>query len=277
MRDWISGLAGAQYADAILLTLGALLVLALVLFGVKLVRGMNSGTFVAGGRNRRPRLAVMDATAVDTHRRLVLVRRDDVEHLVLIGGPTDVVVEQNIRVQAQAPARRPSSGPRPIDLDTDLDDLVRPAEQAPVAAPPPPPAPEPRPQPQRPQAAPPPAEPARRAPEPAPVQRAPAPARPQPQSQPQIQPSAPSAAPRPAEPRPPVMRPAQPIAARPAQPRPAPPPPPQPAADSDELDDALMSELEISMDEEEKIERKPVSLDDEMTRLLGELSGRNRR
>jgi hypothetical protein len=46
-------------------------------------------------------LAVMDATPVDSHRRLLLVRRDDVEHLILIGGPTDVVVEQNIRVAAQ--------------------------------------------------------------------------------------------------------------------------------------------------------------------------------
>jgi hypothetical protein len=38
----------------------------------------------------------MDAAAIDNQRRLVLVRRDDVEHLILIGGPTDVVVEQNI-------------------------------------------------------------------------------------------------------------------------------------------------------------------------------------
>jgi hypothetical protein len=35
---------------------------------------------------------------------LILVRRDNIEHLVLIGGPTDVVVEANI-VRA-APARQ---------------------------------------------------------------------------------------------------------------------------------------------------------------------------
>ena len=40
----------------------------------------------------------MDATAVDSHRRLAPVRRDDVEHLLLIGGPTDVVVESDIRI-----------------------------------------------------------------------------------------------------------------------------------------------------------------------------------
>ena len=42
-------------------------------------------------------------------RRLVLVRRDNVEHLLLIGGPTDVVVEPNIdrpRPQRRPPHRR---------------------------------------------------------------------------------------------------------------------------------------------------------------------------
>src|SRR6187399_3343854 len=47
-------------------------------------------------RGRMPRLAVIDAAAVDGRRRLVLVRRDNVEHLLMIGGPSDIVVEQNI-------------------------------------------------------------------------------------------------------------------------------------------------------------------------------------
>jgi flagellar protein FliO/FliZ len=47
-------------------------------------------------RGRMPRLAVIDAAAVDGRRRLVLVRRDNIEHLLMIGGPTDIVVEQNI-------------------------------------------------------------------------------------------------------------------------------------------------------------------------------------
>jgi hypothetical protein len=54
-------------------------------------------------RGRMPRLAVIDAAAVDGRRRLVLVRRDNIEHLLMIGGPTDIVVEPNI-VRA-APAR----------------------------------------------------------------------------------------------------------------------------------------------------------------------------
>ena len=48
-----------------------------------------------GNRGRMPRLAVIDAAAVDGRRRLVLVRRDNVEHLLMIGGPSDIVVEPN--------------------------------------------------------------------------------------------------------------------------------------------------------------------------------------
>lgn len=50
----------------------------------------------AAARGRQPRLAVIDAATVDARRRLVLIRRDNIEHLLMIGGPTDVVVEQNI-------------------------------------------------------------------------------------------------------------------------------------------------------------------------------------
>jgi flagellar protein FliO/FliZ len=48
-------------------------------------------------RGRPPRLGITESFAVDRQgRRLVIVRRDNVEHLVMIGGPNDVVVEANI-------------------------------------------------------------------------------------------------------------------------------------------------------------------------------------
>jgi flagellar protein FliO/FliZ len=50
----------------------------------------------ANPRSRLPRLAVIDSVGIDRRRRLVLVRRDHVEHLLLINGPTDLVVESNI-------------------------------------------------------------------------------------------------------------------------------------------------------------------------------------
>ena len=71
----------------------ALLCLFIVLW---LLRNRAPSPFVRGGRNRQPRLQVLDAAAVDARRRLVLVRRDNVEHLVMIGGPTDIVIESGI-------------------------------------------------------------------------------------------------------------------------------------------------------------------------------------
>jgi hypothetical protein len=89
-------------------------VLALIGLAAWLVRRFAGNRLGANtNRGRMPRLAVIDAAAVDGRRRLVLVRRDNIEHLLMIGGPTDIVVEPNIvrampgRDQMQA---RPAAG-----------------------------------------------------------------------------------------------------------------------------------------------------------------------
>jgi hypothetical protein len=38
----------------------------------------------------------MEQASVDSRRKLVLIRRDDVEHLIMTGGPVDVVIETGI-------------------------------------------------------------------------------------------------------------------------------------------------------------------------------------
>jgi len=74
-----------------------IVVLALIGLAAWLVRRFANTRLGANTqRGRMPRLAVIDAAAVDGRRRLVLVRRDNVEHLLMIGGPTDIVVEPNI-------------------------------------------------------------------------------------------------------------------------------------------------------------------------------------
>lgn len=96
MRDWIAGIVGEDLATgAMLVVVTAAIVFAfLALFAI--FKGF-SGTGIRNSRRtRQARLAIMDAAIVDSRRRLVLVRRDEIEHLILIGGPTDVVVEQNI-------------------------------------------------------------------------------------------------------------------------------------------------------------------------------------
>jgi flagellar protein FliO/FliZ len=64
-----------------------------------------------GGRGRQPRLAVIDAATLDSRRRLVLIRRDNVEHLLLIGGPADLLVEPNIVRSTAAPRELPRPVP----------------------------------------------------------------------------------------------------------------------------------------------------------------------
>jgi flagellar protein FliO/FliZ len=66
------------------------------------------------GRGRQPRLAVIDGAEVYGRRRLILIRRDNVEHLLLIGGPTDLVIEPNIVRAVAAPA----SSRTPATVDT---------------------------------------------------------------------------------------------------------------------------------------------------------------
>src|ERR1700758_2077352 len=106
--------------------LAFVVVLALIGATAWAVRRFGSGRLGGVGmRGRQPRLAVIDYASVDGRRRLILVRRDNVEHLVMIGGPTDVVIEPNI-VRATAasrvdlPAARPTAGiealPRAIPL-----------------------------------------------------------------------------------------------------------------------------------------------------------------
>jgi flagellar protein FliO/FliZ len=48
-------------------------------------------------RPRDKRLGVIEAASVDARRKLLLVRRDDVEHLVMIGGSVDMLIETGIK------------------------------------------------------------------------------------------------------------------------------------------------------------------------------------
>jgi flagellar protein FliO/FliZ len=65
----------------------------------------------AVGRRQPRRLAVIDSARVDGRRSVVLIRRDNIEHLLMIGGATDVVIEANIMrtTGARESARPPAS------------------------------------------------------------------------------------------------------------------------------------------------------------------------
>lgn len=79
----------------------AALVVGLALAGffaaVAYVRRRNPGMpFLGQSRPRQQRLNIIESMALDGRRRVVLVRRDNVEHLLLLGGAADLVIEQGI-------------------------------------------------------------------------------------------------------------------------------------------------------------------------------------
>jgi flagellar protein FliO/FliZ len=100
-------LFGAEMPLAVRFFLAFLIVLGLIGAAAWAVRRFGSARLAGAVRGRQPRLAVIEYTTVDARRRLLLVRRDNVEHLMMIGGPTDVVVEANIVRAAPAAPREP--------------------------------------------------------------------------------------------------------------------------------------------------------------------------
>jgi flagellar protein FliO/FliZ len=90
------------------------LVAVLIVLGAVVVRGYMTGTSpTAGlfGPRPDPRIDISEQASIDGRRRLLLIRRDDVEHLVMTGGPVDVVIETGIvsRRAAVVPLPQPAS------------------------------------------------------------------------------------------------------------------------------------------------------------------------
>lgn len=125
-------------------------VLALIGLATWLVRRFAGNRLGTGAnRGRMPRLAVVDAAAVDGRRRLVLIRRDNIEHLLMIGGPSDIVVEPNI-VRATPPQQQmPPRAPLPPAAEQAWSDS-EPMRPEPLEHDEPAPLPEPTPRPVRP-------------------------------------------------------------------------------------------------------------------------------
>jgi flagellar protein FliO/FliZ len=118
-----------------------LVVLALIGVTAWLVRRFGANRLGGGNlRGRQPRLAVIDAATVDGRRRLVLIRRDNIEHLLMIGGPTDVVVEPNIvratgareATRVGAAAEIPARAAPVVENAWPLQPLTEPAAVAPA-------------------------------------------------------------------------------------------------------------------------------------------------
>jgi flagellar protein FliO/FliZ len=108
----MEGLFGTEMPLAVKFFIAFVVVLALILGIAWALRRFGAAGLGVSARGRQPRLSITEfGPRLDARRQLILVRRDNVEHLLVIGGPTDFVVEANI-VRATA-SPRDISGTRP--------------------------------------------------------------------------------------------------------------------------------------------------------------------
>lgn len=119
MTVWLQDAFGLDplLARGLQLVIAFLFVVAAIFLVFALLKRRARGRLGAPRAPQR-RLGLVEAVSVDDTRRLVLVRRDQVEHLLLIGGPADLVVESGITraaAKAQAgPGRSPVAGAPPV-------------------------------------------------------------------------------------------------------------------------------------------------------------------
>ncbi|HRJ70050.1 MAG TPA: flagellar biosynthetic protein FliO, partial [Beijerinckiaceae bacterium] len=123
----VLGPDGSKIVIWLVVGLGIAIAIAILIWLLMKLFGRNLN-MSGGGRGQPQRLGITGAFNVDRKgRKLVIVRRDNVEHLILIGGPNDVLVESNI-VRAQA-ARSQAAR-------SESAEMIEPAPPPPVVAPP---------------------------------------------------------------------------------------------------------------------------------------------
>ncbi|WP_455478291.1 flagellar biosynthetic protein FliO [Bartonella sp. B10] len=96
MHAWLSNQIGA-FTESI--TVGFMLFVVIIVISAMVImflRHFNKRDFNTHKKNPIQRLTICDAIKIDCARRLILVRCDDTEHLILIGGSTDCVVKSNV-------------------------------------------------------------------------------------------------------------------------------------------------------------------------------------
>lgn len=139
---WLENILGPDVPEWAQWTIFIVVILVTLMLVLWLFRKIFGGASSRLSKSRQPRLSVTDAAVVDDKRRLVLVRRDNVEHLIMIGGPTDIVIEQSIvktspvvvpatqphqpaAPQAAAPERHPEPPPvaKPAKVEPDNSSL----------------------------------------------------------------------------------------------------------------------------------------------------------
>lgn len=87
--DFIEPLQIMRFIAALVFVMGLMGGLALVL---KRINEKHSISRIAAKR----RLKILETLPIDARRKLVLIRRDDQEHLIILGGNNETLIESNI-------------------------------------------------------------------------------------------------------------------------------------------------------------------------------------
>ena len=108
--QFLTSLFGGAENTALTAVLALGIVLVLIVLGVWTLKVFfKASTNIGRGRNRR--LSVIDSVTIDAKRQMLIIRRDNVEHLIMTGGPQDLVVESGIAVDTTPRGtRRPVPG-----------------------------------------------------------------------------------------------------------------------------------------------------------------------
>ncbi len=117
--QWLQSVFGSDGSPVVQYVTIFAVIFAVLTVIVLAVRRFGGGGLVdakrSGQRGRQPRLGIVDVYELDRQRQLILLRRDNVEHLLLVGGPNDVVIERNIQRGPQRdPSLRPEATPEPL-------------------------------------------------------------------------------------------------------------------------------------------------------------------
>lgn len=91
--SWLDAVIGADAAGVVGFLIAALAIFLGIWGCLVFFRRKNSRAFKKSVRRENHRISVRDIITIDSRRRLILIRRDNVEHLLLTGGDSDLVVE----------------------------------------------------------------------------------------------------------------------------------------------------------------------------------------
>lgn len=88
------------FTDYLRFLLALIFVLGLILGAALLAKRFGFGNQAPMRLRGTRRLAIVESMALDTKHRLMLIRRDETEHLIVVGGTSPMVIETGIAVPA---------------------------------------------------------------------------------------------------------------------------------------------------------------------------------